>query len=148
MSQTRPNLRTRLNSVVRFVVFTFALCVSAPLNAQTTDLGTLADGDIVWTDGSVLQAAPDVPCEVCVSAALVLQADQDAQEAERLRALTGRLFLRLELTEEALDQAEKSRERAQAQARDVEGRPGFWSGAAFGATSTVVLVLVLVLAVQ
>ena len=156
MNRNRRNPRPTLNFATRFVAFMTALFVVLPAQAQdrkTVDLGVVRDGDVVWVqdDGSVrvdrapVKASPEVPCEVCVSRAVVLQASQDAREADRLRADLKGALVRLEYARDSLDATERARHAAVRRAEKAEGRPGFWSGAAFGAGGALVAILVLVL---
>jgi len=122
------------SSALLFVVLNRGLAAN---DAAARDLGTLNDGDVVWVE--------DSPCEVCVSRAVILQADQDAREADRLRDDLTRALTSLSLTEDALARSDAALSAAQATTRKLEGRPGFWSGTAVGSVVTLGLVLLLVL---
>lgn len=114
------------------------LCASKPAMAQDlNDLGIVEDGDVLWIDEEKgtqkLIRAPKVACEVCVSKAIIAQADQDSREVERLqRDLKHSMRYSAHLEQEV---------------GALKDRPGFWEGVAIGGGAGVVVSLVLVILV-
>ncbi len=159
MNLNHQSRKPTLNFVIPFVAFMSALCVGSPAQAQDPiDLGVLQDGDIIWVeDGkpprvekakkkkTPVEATPDVPCEVCTSRAVILQADQDAQEADRLRKDLGSALFRVEFLEDTNKALEGTNAGLRKDLEKEKARPGFWAGAGFGAGATVVTLLIVVL---
>lgn len=160
MNPTHQSPKPTPNFAIPFVAFMTALFVALPAQAQDPkpiDLGVLQDGDVVWLDektGDVtvqrakdapVNATPDVPCEVCVSRAIVLQAEQDAQEADRLRKDLGSALFRVEFLEDTNKAQAALNSKLRRDLEKEKARPGFWAGAGFGAGATVVTLLIVVL---